>query len=149
MLAPQLGYGAFVLLLSPDHTGTQLPLLLGWLLLDRAPRRWWVPAILCLLLALVQFADRVAVLTAVLPLILVCTVTLARRRPRLPGQRTSGLAGWARARWFELALIAAGIGSVGVSWAAARAAVGGGRVRRASVPARRSRRYRCCGRISG
>src|ERR1700730_3604808 len=34
MLAPQLGYGAFVLLLSPDHVGTQVPLLLGWLLLD-------------------------------------------------------------------------------------------------------------------
>jgi hypothetical protein len=25
MLAPQLGYGAFVLLLSPDHVGTQVP----------------------------------------------------------------------------------------------------------------------------
>jgi hypothetical protein len=127
MLAPQLGYGAFVLLLSPDHTGTELPLLLGWLLLDRAPRRWWVPAILCLLLAVVQFADRVALLTGVLPLVVVCAVTLARRRPRLPGQPASGLAGWAQARWFELALIAAGIGSVGVSWAGARllAAAGG------------------------
>jgi hypothetical protein len=41
MLAPQLGYGAFVLLLSPDHVGTQVPLLIGWLLLDLAPRRWW------------------------------------------------------------------------------------------------------------
>ena len=96
MLAPQLGYGAFVLLLSPDHVGTQVPLLLGWLLLDLAPRRWWVPAILCLLLAVVQFADRVALLTAVLPLIVVCAVTLARRRPRLPGQPASGLAGGPR-----------------------------------------------------
>jgi hypothetical protein len=127
MLAPQLGYGAFVLLLSPDHIGTELPLLLGWLLLDLAPRRWWVPAIMCLLLAAVQFADRVALLTAVLPLILVCTVTAARRRPRLPGQSASGLAGWAQARWFELALVAAAGASVGVSWAAARllAAAGG------------------------
>jgi hypothetical protein len=127
MLAPQLGYGAFVLLLSPDHTGTELPLLLGWLLLDRAPRRWWVPAILCLLLAVVQFADRVALLTAVLPLIVVCTVTLARRRPRLPGQPASGLAGWAHARWFELALVAGAGASVALSWAAARllAAAGG------------------------
>ena len=120
MLAPQLGYGAFVLLLSPDHTGTELPLLLGWLLLDRAPRRWWVPAILCLLLAVVQFADRVALLTAVLPLILVCMVTVARRRPRLPGQPASGLAGWAQARWFELALAVGAGASVGVSWVAAR-----------------------------
>lgn len=125
MLAPQLGYGAFVLLLSPDHVGTQVPLLLGWLLLDlspwgatpctprrspgeatprtprsspgeatpRTPRRspagatprrpqvlqhWSVPVVLCLLLAWVQFADRVALVTAVLPLVLVCVVTLMR-----------------------------------------------------------------------
>src|SRR6202043_2391123 len=104
MLAPQLGYGAFVLLLSPDHAGTQVPLLLGWLLIDlspggapprtprcspgeatpRTPRRppvlqhWSVPVVLCLLLAWVQLADRVALVTAVLPLVLVCVVTLMR-----------------------------------------------------------------------
>ena len=132
MLAPQLGYGALVLLLSPDHVGTQVPLLVGWLLLDLAPRRWWVPAILCLLLAVAQFADRAAELTAVLPLIVVCGAAAARRRPRAPevgaGQRAGGLAGrWAPACWFELALIAAGVLSVGVAWAAARllAAAGG------------------------
>ena len=140
MLAPQLGYGAFVLLLSPDHVGTQLPLLLGWLLLDLAPRRWWVPAIVGLLLAVVQLADRVAVLTAVLPLIVVCAVTAARRDkrravegagPRVGGparHRADGPAGrWARDCWFELALIAAGVLSVGVAWVAARllAAAGG------------------------
>ena len=116
MLAPQLGYGAFLLLLSPDHVGTQVPLLAGWLLLDVAPRRWWVPATLCLLLAAVQFADRVAVLTAVLPLI--CRLRAVAR--------DFGGAGVGR-RWFELALIAAGILSVGVAWAAARllAAAGG------------------------
>jgi hypothetical protein len=141
MLAPQLGYGAFVLLLSPDHVGTQLPLLAGWLLLDLAPRGWWVPAILCLLLAVVQFADRVAVLTAVLPLIVVCAAAVARRRPRpsADGQGRGGLAGWTERRagglagrwavacWFELALIAGGVLSAGVAWAAARllAAAGG------------------------
>jgi hypothetical protein len=140
MLAPQLGYGAFVLLLSPDHVGTQVPLLAGWLLLDLAPRRWWVPTVLCLLLALVQLADRVAVLTAVLPLIVVCGVAAARRRPRKPevgvvhraggraGRRAGGLAGrWALACWFELALITAGLLSVGVAWVTARllAAAGG------------------------
>ena len=93
MLAPQLGYGAFVLLLSPDHTGTQVPLLLGWLLLDVAAipgSRWrrWAPPALCVLLAWVQFADRVALLTAVLPLALVSTVRLislarASRQPPL------------------------------------------------------------------
>ena len=91
MLAPQLGYGAFVLLLSPDHVGTQVPLLLGWLLLDRAPRRWWVPFLLCLVLAWVQFADRVVLVTAVLPLVIVCTrarcAGLARRVGTTPCPR--------------------------------------------------------------
>ena len=55
-------------------------------------------------------------------------MTSARRRPRRSaGQRASGLAGWAHACWFELALVAAGVLSVGVAWAAARllAAAGG------------------------
>jgi hypothetical protein len=129
MLAPQLGYGSFVLLLSPDHVGTQVPLLLGWLLLDRARpapaeapppsrthqasgggllhahqvnaarlyrghqvSRWGRPVVLCLLLAWVQFADRIALLTAVLPLVIVCAVTAARtgapstRRSRVPAK---------------------------------------------------------------
>jgi len=139
MLAPQLGYGAFVLLLSPDHVGTQVPLLLGWLLLDRAPRRWWVPATLCVLLAVVQFADRVALLTAVLPLIIVCLATLARRRPKsafglaLAGpnahsgrgrRRPSGACGAdGRSEW---ALIWAGAGSIGLAWVAARALAAAG-----------------------
>jgi hypothetical protein len=132
VLAPQLGYGAFVLLLSPDHVGTQVPLLVGWLLLDLGPRRWWVPTVLCLLLAVVQFADRVAVLTAVLPLIVVCGVAAVRRRPRRveaePGRRAGRLAGrWALDCRYELALVAAGLLSAGVAWAAARvlAAAGG------------------------
>jgi hypothetical protein len=111
MLAPQLGYGAFVLLLSPDHVGTQVPLLIGWLLLDLAPRRWWVPTLLCLLLAWVQFADRAAVLTAVVPLILVAGLAAARGHWSGRGIRHC---------WFQLALIAAAAISVGLAWAAAR-----------------------------
>src|SRR5258708_2523349 len=41
MIAPQIGPGAFLLLLSPDHIGTGVPLLLVFLLLDRAPRSRW------------------------------------------------------------------------------------------------------------
>lgn len=104
MLAPQLGYGAFVLLLSPDHVGTEVPLLLGWLVLDLAPRRWWVPVLLGLLLAWTQVGDRVALLTAVVPLVVVCLVRACwPRRPR---------------RRFELALAAAGIASVAAAAAA-------------------------------
>ena len=47
---------------------------------ERPPalQHWSVPVVLCLLLAWVQFADRVALVTAVLPLVLVCVVTLMR-----------------------------------------------------------------------
>ena len=37
MIAPQLRFGASIVLLGPDHTGTQVPLLVTWLVLDRAP----------------------------------------------------------------------------------------------------------------
>ena len=40
MLAPQLGNPVFVLLLVPDHVGTGVPMLLIFLVLDRAPRYW-------------------------------------------------------------------------------------------------------------
>ena len=41
MLAPALGTASGVLLLSPDHVGTQVPLLLILLVLDRAKPRWY------------------------------------------------------------------------------------------------------------
>ena len=44
MLAPQLSATSIVLL-SPDHTGTAVPLLVIWLLIDRAPKRWYVPVL--------------------------------------------------------------------------------------------------------
>ena len=106
MLAPQLGYGAFVLLLSPDHVGTEVPLLFGWLVLDRAPRRWYVVGFTGLLLAWVQVADRGALLAAVLPLTVVCVVRAA--------------AGWRRAGvWFEASLAAVAVASAAVAWAVA------------------------------
>ena len=124
MLAPQLGYGAFVLLLSPDHVGTEVPLLLGWVLLDLAPRRWWVPVLLGALLACVQYADRVALLTATAPLLITTCALVARSALQ---DRSGGIRAVARRRWYELWLAAAAVVSVGVSWAAARliAAVGG------------------------
>ena len=123
MLAPQLGYGAFVLLLSPDHTGTEVPLLLGWLVLDLAPRRWWVPVFLGLLLAWTQVGDRVTLLTAVVPLVVVCLaracgtlMTAGRGDSRAPRQ-SRWRALWGQ-RWFELALAAAGVASVAAAQAA-------------------------------
>src|SRR6185312_202382 len=72
MLAPQFGNATHLLLSQPDHLGTQLPLLLLFLLLDRAPRRWWVPVVVGAGLTWVIIADQVALLDAVVPLAVVC-----------------------------------------------------------------------------
>jgi hypothetical protein len=133
MLAPQLGYGAFVLLLSPDHTGTQVPLLLGWLVLDLAPRRWWVPVFLGVLLAWTQVADRAALVTAVVPLVVVCLALACRTWARAGWSVPTGEPGWSvptgehgspgrsrwhvlwNERWFELSLAAAAVASAGAA----------------------------------
>ena len=39
LLAPQLGHGVHLLILQPDHLGTQVPLLVIFIVIDRAPRR--------------------------------------------------------------------------------------------------------------
>ena len=107
MLAPQLGHGVALQLSQPDHLGTQVPLLVIFLVLDRAPRRWYIPVVIGVMLTWVIIADRVAVLDAALPLAVVCGIrggrTLIRRR------------GPTSARWYEFSLAAAGIVSIGLS----------------------------------
>jgi hypothetical protein len=101
MVAPQLT-AVPVLLQSPDHVGTGVPLLLTFLVLDRAPRRWYVPPLVALLLTWVVIGDRIAV--AVIPLVAACAVQAFRRIAlnRKPG-------------WFELSLLAASLASVGIA----------------------------------
>jgi hypothetical protein len=111
MLAPQLWPGAFILLLSPDHTGTEVPLLLTWLVLDRAGRRWYVPVLIGLMLAWVQVADRITLIVAVVPLALVCAVRVFRCRLRKQPLNSC---------WYELSLGAAAVCSVGVASLAVR-----------------------------
>src|SRR6266566_272364 len=111
MLAPQFGNATHLLLSQPDHLGTQLPLLLLFLLLDRAPRRWYIPVAAGMVLAWVIIADRVALLDAVVPLALVCgsrvLLAVLRHRKSLASQ------------WYELSLVAASV----LSFAAATLAV--------------------------
>ena len=99
MLAPQLGNGIHVLLSQPDHVGTQVPILVIFLVLDRGPRRWYTPAAIGALLAMVVLADEVAILNAAVPLAVAGGLralwAVARRRERVAAQ------------WFELSLIAA------------------------------------------
>src|SRR5580658_9414417 len=71
MLAPQLGVGTQVLLLSPDHVGTVAAVLAAWLLLDRFGRRRWVPAAVGLLLAWALVADAIVVYIGIAPLLAV------------------------------------------------------------------------------
>src|SRR5262249_15426716 len=103
MLAPQFGNATHLLLSQPDHLGTQLPLLLLFLLLDRAPRRWWVPVVAGVVLTWVIVADQVALLDAVVPLVVVCGARVLRHRKSLVSQ------------WYEASLAAASILSFGVA----------------------------------
>jgi hypothetical protein len=98
MLAPQLS-ATTVLLLSPDHIGTAVPLLAIWLLIDRSPARWYVPVLVCLLFTWTMVADSIVLLTGIVPLMLVGTGRafaglLGRGGPRAP-------------RWYELSLAGA------------------------------------------
>ena len=104
MLAPRLGNGVYVLLLGPDHVGTAVPVLLVWLLLDRAPRRWYVPAAAGGLLAWAAIADSIVLITAVAPLTAVCITRIYQAWMR-QGKPL-------RSCWLELSLIAAGLFAV-------------------------------------
>jgi hypothetical protein len=113
LLAPQLGHGVHLLLLQPDHLGTQVPLLVIFLVLDRGPRRWYIPAAVAVMLTWVIVADRVAVLDAALPLIMVCGIR-AFWAVIHDGRRLAS-------QWFELSLMAAGVFSYGAAELAVRA----------------------------
>jgi hypothetical protein len=78
MLAPQLGGGTDVLLSSPDHIGTTVPVLVVWLVLDRARPRWYVPVVAGLVLGWATVADALVLYIGVLPLALVCAVRVIR-----------------------------------------------------------------------
>ena len=103
MIAPQLGRGVFILVLQPDHIGTQAPLLLTWLVLDRFPRRWYVPVLVGAMLAWVEVADRLVLLIGVAPLAAVSAI----RAYQALVQRREGLREGLRAAWFDLSLLLA------------------------------------------
>jgi hypothetical protein len=81
MLAPGPGVGAASLLSTPDHIGTQVPLVLIWLLIDRLPDRWYLPLTVGVLLTWVEIADTMAVYVGALPVIIIAAIRVAQRRP--------------------------------------------------------------------
>jgi hypothetical protein len=108
-----------VLLSSPDHVGTAVPVLAAWLVLDRCGRRWWVPPLVGLMLAWALVADAITLYIGIAPLVAVCLARafreIAIRRQRLP------------ASGYELSLTAAALAAlvVGLTAPAVIHALGG------------------------
>ena len=107
MVAPQLGPGVYILIFQPDHIGTSVPLLLTWLVLDRAPRSWYVPPIIALMLAWGAIGDPLVLLVGAAPLAAVSAV----RAYQVIVQRREG---W-RSGWFDVSLLAAAAAAVEIS----------------------------------
>ncbi len=86
MLAPQLGgAGTGILLLSPDHVATTIPLMLAWLAIDRG-KSWPVPVVVGVLLTWATVGDPLAAVIGALPLAVACavrilTMVVPRRAP--------------------------------------------------------------------
>jgi hypothetical protein len=107
VIAPQLGPGVFILVFQPDHIGTSVPLMLTWLVLDRAPRSWYVPPLIGLMLAWGAIGDQLVLLVGVAPLAVVSAI----RAYQILVQRREG---W-RSGWFDVSLVVAAAAAVEIS----------------------------------
>ena len=115
LLAPQLGPGVTALILTIGHIGTAVPVLLIFLLLDRAPQRWWIPVLTGLALAWVLVADQIVLIVAVAPLAGVCALRVLEA-----AVRERSLSRAFATRRYELSLIAAAAAGAGLAWVAER-----------------------------
>ena len=113
MLAPQLASGVNVLLSSPDHIGTSVPVMVVWLILDHARPRWYVPVIAGVLLGWAQIADMLVLYIGVLPLVLVCAIRVYRA-VAVEGKPLAS-------QWYETALAAAALAGAAAAVLALRA----------------------------
>jgi len=108
MVAPQLSAGVYAVDVAVGHIGSSVPLLLGWLLIDRGPRRWWVAVLLTVILAWVFVADPIVEITGIAPLAVVAGGRFAWQfvtRRRLD--------------WYLAALAAAALAGYALGWAVA------------------------------
>ena len=103
LVAPGISPGIHILLLSPDHTGIAVPLMLALLLADRARPRWFVPVAMGVLLVWAQVDDPLATYVGAAPIAVVCGVRAALPlvRGRRPGWYDAGLAAppWCPWNW--------------------------------------------------
>jgi hypothetical protein len=115
ILAPQLGPGVTALILTIGHIGTAVPVLLIFLLLDRAPQRWWVPVLTGLGLAWVLVADQLVLIVAIVPLAVVCALRVLEA-----AVREHSLSRAFATRRYDLSLIVAAAAAAGLGWVAER-----------------------------
>jgi hypothetical protein len=115
ILAPQLGPGVTALILTIGHIGTAVPVLLIFLLLDRAPQRWWVPVLTGLGLAWVLVADQLVLIVAIVPLAVVCALRVLEA-----AVRERSLSRAFATRRYDLSLIVAAAAAAGLGWVAER-----------------------------
>ena len=105
MLAPQVP-GVVVLLSSPDHIGTSVPIMLSWLILDRAWPGWPAAVVVPLLLGWATVADMLVVYVAVVPLVLVVAFRAGQAVVRDRSARGAGAAQGGRGFGSALAALA-------------------------------------------
>ncbi|HEX6524948.1 MAG TPA: hypothetical protein VF070_33830 [Streptosporangiaceae bacterium] len=113
MLAPSVHLGSRVLLQGPDHVGTQIAVLATFLVLDRAPQRWWAPVAVGVLLTWAQVNDVQATFSAAAAVAVACGVRACAEVAR--SQRPP------RERWYDASLVVAAL----VSFALAHLIVSG------------------------
>jgi hypothetical protein len=116
IVAPQLGPGVTALILTIGHIGTAVPVLLIFLLLDRAPQRWWTAVLTGLGLAWVLIADQIVLVIGVAPLAGVCALRVLEA-----AVRERSLSRAFATRRYELSLLVAAAAAAGLAWIAERA----------------------------
>ncbi len=129
MIAPQLGVGVFVLVLSVGHIGTAVPLLLCWIVIDRGEatprtpltdrgkRRWPEAVAVGVLFTWALIADPLVLVAGIIPLAGVCLLRVLRTGrglPRLTG-RSARRRALLRACGYELALTVASGAAYGLA----------------------------------
>jgi hypothetical protein len=85
-------YVAYLLLGTPDHTGTSAFLLVSFLLIDRVPARWYTPPLLCAILCAGQIGDATVRYVAVPAVIVVCGYRVVAARKVRTGDAANALA---------------------------------------------------------
>jgi hypothetical protein len=113
MLAPAAGSGTSTLLLTPDHLGSAVPVLLAWFVVERCRPRWYLPVAVAILLTWGVVADALLEVTGVAPLVLLCAIRAAQRLHPAAPQPPARPGG--PPRWFEPCLAAAALAAMGAA----------------------------------